>query len=163
MAPFLLDVTPVTNQAFLAFVTRHPQWRKGTVPGLFADATYLSHWEGPLHPGKAALPDQPVTHVSWFAARAFCASEGKRLPTEAEWEFAAAADEKVTDARQDPAFTARILGWYAKPSSRDLPTVGQGTPNLWGVHDLHGLVWEWVADFNNTLVSSDSRESGDPT
>lgn len=160
--PFLLDVTPVTNGAFLAFVTRHPKWRRGSVARLFADSSYLSHWEGPLSLGKEAGRDQPVVHVSWFAAKAFCEASGKRLPSESEWEFAAAADDKAVDARQDPAFTAKILGWYARPGSQELPPVGQTEPNLWGVRDLHGVVWEWVADFNNTLVSSDSRESGDP-
>lgn len=160
--PFLLDTLPVTNGEFLAFVTKNPKWRRGSVPRLFADSAYLNHWEGPLSLGKEVDKDQPVTRVSWFAAKAFCEASGKRLPTEIEWEHAAAADEKVADARQDPTFTAKILGWYSRPGSHRLPTVGQTGPNLWGVRDLHGLVWEWVGDFNNTLVSSDSRESGDP-
>lgn len=159
---FELDKLPVTNGDFLAFVKRQPKWRKGQVPKLFADPGYLSHWAGPVSPGPAAKADQPVVQVSWFAAKAYCEAQGKRLPTEAEWEYAAAASETVADARQDPAQVARILAWYGAPTPKVLPAVGKGAPNLWGVRDLHGLVWEWVLDFNNTLVSSDSRESGDP-
>lgn len=159
---FELDLTPVTNQQFLSFVVKNPRWRKGSVPGLFADASYLGHWEGGLSLGKDAKPNQPVTRVSWFAAKAYCEALGRRLPTEAEWEYAAAADDKVADARQDPAFTAKILAWYGQPTPKELAAVGSADANLWGVRDLHGLVWEWVGDFNNTLVSSDSRESGDP-
>jgi formylglycine-generating enzyme required for sulfatase activity len=81
------------------------------------------------------------------------------LPTELEWEYAAAASESARDARRDPAFNARILGWYSKPSGELLANVGSGKPNAWGVYDLHGLVWEWVVDFNSTLVSSDSRST----
>ncbi|MCA9299998.1 MAG: SUMF1/EgtB/PvdO family nonheme iron enzyme, partial [Phycisphaerales bacterium] len=46
-------------------------------------------------------------------------------------------------------------------SSNSPGPVGQGDANAWGVHDLHGLVWEWVEDYNNTLFGSDVRESGD--
>lgn len=165
VAAFALDVRPVSNADFLAFVTAHPAWRRDAVKRVHADPGYLSHWAeatalGP--PGADNRPDQPVTRVSWYAAKAYCAARGQRLASEAEWELAAAASESVADARGDEAFQQRILGWYARPASRLLPNAGAGAPNLYGVRDLHGLVWEWVYDFNNTMVTGDNRERGSP-
>src|SRR5690606_2506051 len=60
VAPYALRETPVTNGEFLAFVTRHPGWRRGEVPALFADRGYLEHWSGPLSLGAAAPRDAPV-------------------------------------------------------------------------------------------------------
>jgi formylglycine-generating enzyme required for sulfatase activity len=162
MRAFLLDERPVTNGEFLAFVRKQPRWRKGSAPRIFAGAGHLSHWEGPLKPGKAAPVGAPVVHVSWFAARDYCQAQGKRLPTENEWEYAAAASETSPDGRADPAFLARILGWYARPTPAVLPDAGQGAPNHWGARDLHGLVWEWVYDIGNSMVSGDSRDGDDP-
>lgn len=162
IAPFELMTTPVTNAQFLAFVTRHPEWRRGATPSIFAEARYLSHWGGPLWLGTSALPTQPVTQVSWFAAQAYCEAEGARLPRWSEWEYAAAADATRADARQDPAWREHILAWYSKPSGAPLEQVGAGMPDLHGVHDLHGLVWEWVEDYAAMLVSSDNRQQGDP-
>ena len=160
--PFELMTRPVTNADFLAFVTRRPEWRRGDVAPVFAEARYLEHWGGPLRLGAQARPRQPVTHVSWFAASAYCESIGARLPTWAEWELAAAADETRPDARDDPAWRERILGWYSKPSSDALPDIGQGTADVHGIHDLHGLVWEWVEDYAAMLVSADNRQQSDP-
>src|SRR6185312_11621693 len=88
IAPFRLRVEPVTNAEFLAFVKTHPEWRRDRVAGILADVRYLSHWAGPLALGREAKPRQPVTRVSWFAAAAYCESEGARLPTWYEWEYA---------------------------------------------------------------------------
>jgi len=154
---FDLDRRPVTNAQFLAFVREHPQWRRSRVSRLFADESYLRHWRGDLDPGPGAPAASPVVHVSWFAARAYAAAHGKRLPTVAEWELAGAADERRRDARSDPAFLDRLRGWYARPLPAVLPAVGTGFRNLWGVEDMHGLVWEWTLDFNSALVSGESR------
>lgn len=154
---FELDRVPVTNGEFLAFVRAHPQWQRDRVAHVFADDGYLTHWAGPVELGPGVAADQPVTRVSWFAAKAYCAARGERLPTEAEWEFAAAAGEKSADGSAEPGFRERTLAWYSQPAGARLPPVGRGTPNFWGVLDLNGLVWEWVLDFNSTLVSGDSR------
>ena len=159
---FLLDRTPVTNAQYLAFVRSNPRWQKGQVPRLFVDENYLALWATPTKLGPRAAPNAPVVHVSWFAAKAYCEARGARLPTENEWEMAAAASETQPDASRDPAFLARILAWYSRPTPERLPDVAQGRANYWGVQDLHGLVWEWVLDFGNALVSGDSRENGDP-
>ena len=155
---FALARTPVTNAEFLAFVQANPQWQRGRAPKLFVDDGYLEHWAGATQLG-AAQPSQPVVQVSWFAADAYCAAQGARLPTWHEWEWAAAADERVTDARKDPAWRQRILAWYAETGT-SLPRVGRGPANVHGVQDLHGLVWEWVEDFGGMMVSGDNREQG---
>ena len=160
LARFALDRQPVTNAEFLEFVRAHPQWRRDRIARLFADQQYLAHWQGPEELGAAARPRQPVTRVSWFAAKAYCEARGERLPTWYEWEYAAAASETARDARGDAAWRQRILDWYALPSTQALADVGKSPANFYGVSDLHGLVWEWVLDYNALLVSNDSREQG---
>lgn len=157
---FRLDVAPVTNSRFLAFVEANPQWRRSRVKPLFADSGYLSHWESDLVLGSGTMAEAPVTRVSWFAARAYCRDQGKRLATVAEWERAAAAGKDDPLAWRKPGHTARILQWYGRPTGR-LSAVMQKEPNFWGLHDMHGLVWEWTADFNSVLVGGDSRGGGD--
>ena len=156
VAPFWLDREPVTNARYLAFVKRSPAWRRGQVPALFADAKYLARWATPQSLGEGAPGDAPVVQVSWFAARAYCQARGARLPTESEWELAAAADASRADAEGDPAFVEKVLGWYARPTPQVLPAVGHGEANFWGARDLHELVWEWVLDFANTPAASDA-------
>lgn len=159
IAPFALRRTPVTVGEFAGFVQQHPEWMRGQAPSVFADRRYLLQWSTPVQPGLSA--GIPVTEVSWFAARAFCESEGARLPTWLEWEYAAAADATRTDARADPAWRRSILSWYEKPGGLALASVG-AAPNAYGVRDLHGLVWEWVEDFNALFIAGDSRTQGDP-
>lgn len=161
VARFELDRLPVTNDDFLAFVLADPRWRRDRITRLFADGSYLSHWTAPDALGASVDPRQPVVNVSWFAAKAYCGARGARLPTEAEWELAAAATETRRNLRADPQFRARILAWYSRPTPEHLARVGSSPPNAWGVHDLHGLVWEWVLDFNSSLVTADAREAGD--
>jgi formylglycine-generating enzyme required for sulfatase activity len=152
---FMLDRTPVTNAQYLKFVKQHPLWRKDQVKPLFAESRYLENWAGPQSLGPLAPANAPVVRVSWFAARAYCRAQGKRLPTSDEWELAGRTDPT------DPDFAERILSWFSLPTPAVLPSVGQGRPSPDGVQNLHGLVWEWTEDFNGTLLASDSREGSD--
>lgn len=160
VAAFRLDRDPVTRGDFLEFVRRHPDWRRSAVRPLFADrAAYLANWAGDLDVGAAADARRPVTGVSWFAARAYCRARGKRLPTVAEWEYAAAADASSRDAAREPLFVQHLVTLYSG-RSRHAPEVATGATNAYGVRGLHDLVWEWVDDFNSVLVSDDSRAVG---
>lgn len=155
--------TPVSNQEFLAFVKSNPQWQSQNIVPVFAEkGRYLSHWQSPLILGNKALPNQPVVHVSWFAASAYCKSHNARLPTWLEWEYAAAADSTRRDARKDPAWLESILSWYAKPATMPLSVVAQSPANIYGVQDMHGLIWEWTEDYSAMLVSGDNRTQSDP-
>jgi formylglycine-generating enzyme required for sulfatase activity len=158
VAPFLLDALPVTNAQFLDFVRAHPEWRRSNVSPLFAESAYLASWAGDLDLGDEAGPDAPVTFVSWFAADAYCRAAAKRLPTEAEWELAAAPP--ASDPSERAETERRILAFYARPRG-PLPRVGSTPANAYGVRDLHGVVWEWVEDFNASIAPSDSRSDRD--
>jgi formylglycine-generating enzyme required for sulfatase activity len=161
VAAFDLDRVPVTNAQFARFVAANPVWRRDRAPRVFADSGYLLHWPNAAAPA-AGSEQQPVTHVSWFSANAYCEARGARLPTWHEWEFVSAASRELPDARADPAWRQQILDWYARPAGTGLPEVGRGAANFYGVADLHGLVWEWVLDLGSMMVSSDNREQGDP-
>ena len=154
---FFVDIYPVTNIQFLTFVKSHPQWSRKNVKRIFADDLYLKHWTADYKiPVASKL--QPVVYVSWFAANAYCESFGKTLPTIIQWEYIAAADETRPYAMNDEKYKQRILQWYSKPNHSQPPLIGQSKKNYWGIHDLHGLIWEWTLDFNTALVTGESRE-----
>jgi formylglycine-generating enzyme required for sulfatase activity len=153
---YFLDVYPITNEEYLRFVQANPRWRRSQVKRLFAEEGYLRHWSGDLA-FEESQAQAPVTFVSWFAAKAYAKWLGKRLPSVHEWEYAALASSTRPDGGNDAAFQSEILRWYATPDPGALPAVGSRRANIYGLHDLHGLVWEWVADFNSVLVSGDAR------
>lgn len=159
---FLIDELPVTNEEFAAFVKKSPEWEPKNTPAIYADSTYLAQMVDAktkeLH--RNFKSKQPVTNVSWFAADAYCRAQGKRLPSENEWEYVARAGKVTADASADPKWNQAILDWYAKPGSKGPNSVKQGEPNFWGVYDMHELIWEWVEDFNSSQVISDSRSGG---
>ena len=156
VAAFKLDILPVTNRQFLQFVRTHPRWQRSNVSPLFADKSYLKDWKSDTDPGSASL-DSPVTNVSWFAARAYAKSLGKRLPTVDEWEYVARADAHQADATADDAYNAIILKWYGARPQSPLPDPRTFPPNLYGIRAMHGLIWEWNKDFNNSMVTGESR------
>jgi formylglycine-generating enzyme required for sulfatase activity len=140
---FYLDIYEATNRRFYRF-------RNATGSGEV----------GPL----LDHPDDPVVSVSWFEADAYCRWAGKRLPTEAEWEYAARAGTQAAYWWGDDAPGSRLVGNIADETlRRSLPRwivmegyddghekaapVGSFEPNPWGLHDMLGNVWEWTADW----------------
>jgi len=163
LAAFYLDATAVTNGQFLAFMAdggyRRPElwsrsgwiWRQAhaiAAPGQWhqdEDDWSLRLFAEPL----AIDPDRPVNHVSWYEADAFARWAGKRLPTEQEWEKAAACDPETNTVQPYP--------WGVTPATHDHANLdqrlGQPTPvgsyprgrSFYGCHQMLGDVWEWTA------------------
>jgi len=152
VAPFWLDERPVTNAEFLAFVRERPVWRRSRASRRAVDDSYLAHWAGDLELGPDAGPRQPVTFVSWFAANSYCDAREARLPTEAEWEWAAlpAGPEEQAEIHE------RTLAFYGRPR-RQLPDAGASPANRYGIQDLHGVVFEWVSDLPGGRAALDGR------
>ena len=121
--PFQIDKTPVTNAEFAQFVKANPKWQRGNVSVKQAESNYLKQWDknGP----KAADANKPVTNVSWFAAHAYCAAQGKRLPTNDEWEFVGLASELQANGSNEPSYSKQ----QRSQQLRRLPA-------LWHPHQL---------------------------
>jgi formylglycine-generating enzyme required for sulfatase activity len=97
--------------------------------------TNPSRYPGALH---------PVEQVDWQSARTYCSAVGMRLPTESEWEFAAAGG--VDAARYGPLDS---IAWYDPNSGDSTHDVALKAPNSYGLFDMLGNVWEWVEDESN--------------
>ena len=100
-------------------------------------------------------PKRPVEQVAWQDAQEFIrrlnAKENVkiyRLPTEAEWEYAARAGTTTTYSFGNDVSQLRQYGWYADNAAKQTHPVGQLQPNPWGLYDMHGNVWEWVLDWS---------------
>jgi formylglycine-generating enzyme required for sulfatase activity len=109
-------------------------------------------------------PDLPVENVSWddicgkdgFLERLNAITEGVRpeglvfrLPSEAEWEYACHAE--TTSANVHRPFPSQLMrqGWFRENAWKQTHSVGQKSPNAWGLHDLYGNVWEWCQDVSH--------------
>ena len=149
-----MDTHEVTNAAYKAFVDANPQWRKGNIQPEFHDGDYLSDWNGNNYPaGKA---NHPVTYVSWYAAMAYSAWAEKRLPTEAEWEYAARGGLEGQKYPWGDTISPENANYY--PHVGEATAVGRYAANDYGLFDMAGNVWEWCLDewiFDFYAVSPD--------
>lgn len=156
--PFYIGKHPVTYRQFTRFVdeTRfRTEAETGTSGGYGWDGTQLVqrrefNWR---NPGFAQSNDHPVVLITYPDAEAFTnwlsRKTGRRfqLPTEAQWEYACRAGTTTAFPSGDSPEEADAMIWHKGNSPTGTQPVGRKTANLWGIHDMLGLTWEWCADF----------------
>ena len=168
VAPFLMDAHEVTNADFARFVAdteyvttaertgRAWVYRITQTRWLLVDGADWRHPRGP-NSSIAGREDYPVVQVSWFDAVAYAQWRGKRLPTEAEWEFAARGGWNEADFPwgADETPTGDYEANYRQAADADetadgfaglAPTCSY-RPNPFGLHDMAGNVWEGCGDW----------------
>jgi formylglycine-generating enzyme required for sulfatase activity len=181
LAPFWIDAREVTVAQFAGFVRatgyRTDAERFGwsgvfnVESGLWTKSDGAS-WRHPDGPASRAADDEPVTQVSWADATAYAAWRGGRLPTEAEWEYAARGGrdgEPFVWGREARPRGQLLANWWQgrfpdRNSGEDGFTgrapAGSFAPNGYGLYDVAGNVWEWCADwFDREYYARSPREN----
>jgi formylglycine-generating enzyme required for sulfatase activity len=115
-------------------------------------------------------PNRPVETVSWEDVQDFIrrlhAREGGatyRLPTEAEWEYAARAGSTTAYSFGDDPRQLSEYAWYHENAGGQTHPVGQLKPNAWGLYDMHGNVWEWVQDWYGSYTAGAAVDPAGPS
>ena len=128
-------------------------------------------WEAVMgsNPSSFKGSKRPVESVSWFDCQQFIqklnAKTGKnfRLPTEAEWEFAARGGTKSWGAKYAGNSSIDAVAWYSDNSGSQTHNVGQKSPNELGLYDMSGNVWEWCQDWYGSYSSSSQSNPRGPS
>ncbi len=144
VSSYYIDKYEVTNAQFQKFIKKQAKWSSAQIPKQFNNGNYLKDWNGSNFPQDKA--QHPVVNVSWQAAVAYCESVGKRLPTEAEWEYAARGGlkDKTFPWGDEPVDKTRAN--YLGSETKATTPVGSYPANGYGLFDMAGNVWEFMAD-----------------
>lgn len=122
-----------------------------------------AQWEMVMgeNPSHFNGPDLPVERVSWDDCKGFIGRLNQgggafqyRMPTEAEWEYACRAGSTTGYCFGDDEGRLGEYAWYGSNSNSQTHPVGQKKPNAWGLHDMHGNVWEWCQDWYGDYPTS---------
>jgi formylglycine-generating enzyme required for sulfatase activity len=143
LSDFRMDRHEVTQARFAAFLEQSPEWERDRVADELHNGLYLEGWEG-ARP-QEGMEQHPVVFITWHAAQAFCRWAGGRLPTEAEWEWAARAGDEREFPWGGELPDVERANYHANDIDRTTP-VGSYPPNELGLHDMAGNVWEFLLD-----------------
>jgi formylglycine-generating enzyme required for sulfatase activity len=161
---FWIDQTEVTNAQFAAFLNDRGNQTEGGVTWLnLEDRNCQVEQAGEYRP-RSGYADHPVTGVSWYGADAYCKWAGARLPTEAEWEYAARGPQSLVYPWGD-SFPACESAQFLVCSGQTVPVGSLSNGASWcGAQDMAGNVWEWVADwYGDYSAEAQTNPTGPPT
>lgn len=164
---FSMSKYEITNKQYCIFLNEEGNLSEGGVEWIDLKNSYINKKRLGRYTVKPRYEDHPVVFVSWYGARAYCTwlsskiRKEVRLPTEAEWEYAARGGKKSKGYTYSGSNTIGEVAWYHDNSSKKVHKVGGKSPNELGLYDMSGNVWEWCSDWyvEYYYSSSPSRNS----
>jgi len=158
---FEISKYEITNQQYAEFMNEIGANSDGSYQGteyLGMDDSdcQISYSNGHFH-AESGKANYPVIEVTWHGAKAFCEHHGGRLPTEAEWEFAARGGNSATATEYAGSNNIDEVAWYSDNSS-ETQLVGTKAPNELGLYDMSGNVWEWCNDWYGSEYYNNSPQ-----
>lgn len=165
---------PASYSDLLGLPNEHPQHEVTLSRGFYLGKYEVTQaqWEAVMgnNPSFYTGPNHPVEKVSWEDAQVFIhtlnAAAGDslyRLPTEAEWEYAARAGTQTLWSFGDDVSQFEDYGWWEGNTNREsTKDVGMQLANPWGLYDIHGNVWEWVQDWYGADYYASSSSTDPP-
>ncbi len=156
LTSFYMDQYEVTNAEYCNFLNQHGNKKEKGAYWLDIESTDCSIEKvDNLFVPKTGLENHPVVEVTWYGANAYAQHLGKRLPTEAEWEYAARGGNKSKNFTFSGASDPLNIGWFLS-NTKNLQPIGKKPPNELMIYDMSGNVYEWCSDWYDRLYYSKS-------
>ncbi len=164
LSDFYISKYEVTNAEYAKFLNAKGNQEEGGSTWLDITNNFCQiEKAGKTFKAKAGKENHPVIMVTWYGAKAYASWAGGRLPTEAEWEYAAGGGNKSKGYKYSGSNKINEVAWYRENSQiiekaisngKGTHPIGKKKPNELGIYDMTGNVWEWCSDWYGSYGSA---------